>query len=77
MKKIMEHERSHLRENGNRLHGSYPADIDVDTGLQQCMPLKKRSKWLRPPVGSKLNRPVGMMYMPMRTRKSHISLSMV
>ena len=43
MKKIMEYERNYLREHGNRLHGSYPADIDVDMELQQCTPLKTRS----------------------------------
>ena len=43
MKKIMEHERNHLREHGKKLHGSYPVDIDVDMELQQGTPLKTRS----------------------------------
>ena len=48
--------------------------IDVDMDLQQCTPLKTRSvsDRLR---GSKLNGRVSMMYMPMRTTKSHISLN--
>ena len=58
----------------NRLHGSIDADMDSRPQATTMHAIDKK-KWLRQSEGSKLNGRVSLMYMSIRTTKSHISLN--